>query len=284
MRLTQRLGVIGRLRTSVDPTAAAVLAVAALAQPITAQCDTRLVAGSSVYYCVTGSGTPTIVLAAGAGSSSATWASLTPRLSGLGTVVVFDRPGLGRSPRGAMPRSPQQISDELAELLEVASPPFVFVGHSMGGHHVLGAALQRLDDAAAVILLDVPHPDFEEMRLTLLSPAERQQRRRTLLEGLSRAPQVVADERAGATAQPPTLVVGSLRDIPLTVVVADAQDFGPLGDAAAHRDLWLSASDDFIALSTAGRRVIARGSGHMIHLEQPALVLDLIRAAIAAQR
>jgi pimeloyl-ACP methyl ester carboxylesterase len=183
-----------------------------------------------------------------------------------------------------MPRSPQQISGELAQLLDEASPPFVFVGHSMGGHHVIGAALQRLDDTAAVILLDVPHPDFEEMRLTLLTPAERQQRRQTLLAGLTRAPQAVADERAGATEHPPTLVEGSLRDIPLTVVVADRQNFGPQGSQAAHRDLWISAAADFTVLSTVGRRVVAHGSGHMIHIEQPALVIDLVRAAVAAHR
>ncbi len=245
-----------------------------------AQCrSTPVTSSTTMQYCVFGSGAPTFVLAAGAGMSSATWRSLIPTLAEFGTVVSFDRPGFGGSPASQGLRSPAQISLELAELLRrVEVPaPYVFVGHSMGALHVVGTAAALSDETRAVIMLDAPPPDFEARRLELLSPEEQEARRVILARGAAAAPPTVRAERLGALREPFRVQPGLLGDIPVVVIAADDQDFGAQNQEA-HRSLWRELSEDFLTLSADNRLVLATGSGHMVHLDRPDLVTDILRS------
>lgn len=67
------------------------------------------------------------------------------------------------------------------------------------------------------------------------------------------------------------------RELPLTIVVADSQDFGRLGSPEEHRDLWMSESRQWLALSDQSSLVIAKGSGHMIHRDDSDLVVGLVQ-------
>ena len=250
------------------------------AQP---SCDHQTLSTHRAYYCVAGSGSPTVVLAAGAGSTSATWTTLADRLTTLGTVVTFDRAGLGQSARSAAPRTPTQIARELRELLDTAGipGPYLLVGHSAGGWHVLRFAEQSPDDVDAVVLVDTPPTTFEAARLELLSEAERDARLTLLEEASAAAPDVVRRERRET---PPDLERGFAplpTAIPLVVVAADGQNFGNERLQRAHRDLWIELSRDWLILSYESELIIARGSGHMIHRERPELLYDLISAVIA---
>lgn len=260
---------------------ALVLAGAWVARPVSAQEECRLVPleTGAVHSCVEGAGPVTVVLAAGAGQTSRTWAPLRSSLSTAARVVTFDRPGLGRSPSGEAPRTPTRIAREIQAVIEAhgISGPLVLVGHSMGGVHVLRYATLYPDQVAGVVILDTPPAGFEERRLGLLTPEEREARRRLLRAGLEGTPETVRLEREGArspsewdfSAFPPTL--------PLIVVVADSQNFGDLGGQAAHRRLWREGSREWLTLSQRARLIIAEGSGHMVHHDRPGLVRGVVR-------
>jgi pimeloyl-ACP methyl ester carboxylesterase len=47
---------------------------------------------------------------------------------------------------------------------------------------------------------------------------------------------------------------------------------------------WAEAQRRMAALSTNGRLIVPAGSGHSIHWEQPALVIDAVRQVIADVR
>jgi pimeloyl-ACP methyl ester carboxylesterase len=192
-------------------------------------------------------------------------------------VVTFDRPGFGLSPDADGPRTPTAIAHELREVLSElgVSGPVVLVGHSMGGVHALRYADLYPEDVAGVVLLDTPPPGFEEERLELLTAREREERRRALAAGRSSAPPMVGRERDGAAAEP-WVFDHYPEERPLLVVVADDQNFGDLGSAAAHRDLWMRRSSRWLSLSSNSELVVARGSGHMVHHDRSQFVLDLI--------
>mgnify|MGYP001813546621 CR=1 FL=1 len=59
------------------------------------RCQTIHVDGAGIHACLTGSGPDVVVLAAGAGQSSRTWARVSAELATFATVVTFDRPGFG---------------------------------------------------------------------------------------------------------------------------------------------------------------------------------------------
>jgi pimeloyl-ACP methyl ester carboxylesterase len=64
----------------------------------------------------------------------------------------------------------------------------------------------------------------------------------------------------------------SLDDRPLMVLAA--------GQKVAHDPIWLEAQRRQAALSTNGRLIVAEGSGHAIHWEQPTLVIDAVRQVV----
>lgn len=235
-----------------------------------------------IYACVHGDGAPTIVLAAGAGQDSRTWDSVANELSKLGTVVTFDRPGFGRSPAVEGPRTSRVIAIELRQLLEVLelSGPILVVGHSMGGIHALTYADEFPESVAGVLLLDAPPPGFEEARMALLSDREKELRLEQLEDGRANARDVVGRERDGVRAESREFS-GFPGNAPLIVVAADSQNFGELGSAEAHRELWIELTGRWLTLSRRSKLHIATGSGHMIHRERSELVLELVRELVA---
>ena len=242
--------------------------------------------GAGIHVCVSGEGPTTVVLAAGAGQTSGTWSELVPALSMTARVVTFDRPGLGRSDPGLEPRTPTRIANELRELLRTlgVDGSVVLVGHSMGGIHVLRYASLFPEQVVGVAILDSPPTGFEEARREILTAEERAERERLLEEGSSRAPLTLRQERQGAESTTEWNFGTFPRDVPLIVMVADAQNFGDLGSARAHRALWMSESRKWLGLSEDAELLVAGGSGHMIHHDRRHLVVEAIQRLLRKVR
>ena len=104
-----------------------------------------------------GAGEP-LVLVHGAGTSSAIWHRVAPRLAAGRRVVAPDLPGYGGSPAAGPGFALEEVADRLAAGLEDAGvpAPYDLVGHSMGG--------------AIAILLAARHPE-RMRRLVLVAPA-----------------------------------------------------------------------------------------------------------------
>lgn len=251
------------------------------AQP---HCQLVSVDGRAIHACVSGSGSTTIVLAAGAGQTSGTWSRIAPELARHARVITFDRPGLARSDAGVSPRTPTRIARELRRLLEAlgVEGPLVLVGHSMGGLHVLRYVTLFPGDVAGVAVLDTPPVGFEAERLTLLDSAEVAERSRVVEGGLANTPEAVRLEREGARDAREWDFTAFPRGIPLLVVAADSQDFGELGSATAHRQLWMAMSRRWLDLSERARFLVAEGSGHMIHHDRPSLVVAAVMQLLTA--
>jgi len=85
-------------------------------------------------YCV-GQGSPTVILDSGLSDTWLVWYKVQPQVAQFTRVCSYDRAGLGWSDPSPRPRTSQVIAKELHALLKKANaaPPFVMVGHSMGG-------------------------------------------------------------------------------------------------------------------------------------------------------
>src|SRR5215469_10245366 len=81
---------------------------------------------------------PTVILEAGTGDSSEVWSAVQKQVEQFARVCSYDRLGLGKSQRVAAARTADQIVDDLHQLLRAAPvpPPYVMVGHSIGGIYV----------------------------------------------------------------------------------------------------------------------------------------------------
>lgn len=106
-------------------------------------------------YC-TGEGNPTVVLDAGLGEMSLSWARVQEQVSEHTRVCSYDRAGMGWSDPGPKPRTYMRIADELNALLQAAGEqgPYVLVGHSSGAHTVRFFVQEYPTDVAGIVLED----------------------------------------------------------------------------------------------------------------------------------
>ena len=78
-----------------------------------------------------------------------------PTPDGRPSTVVYDCSGLGRSPRDHGGRGLARLVDDLGTVLDhLGAGPFVLVGHSWGGPIVRGAAADRPERIAGLVLVD----------------------------------------------------------------------------------------------------------------------------------
>ncbi|MGD9100312.1 MAG: alpha/beta fold hydrolase [Anaerolineae bacterium] len=105
-----------------------------------------------VYYEITGSGEP-LVLIAGLGYDMWMWHKMIPGLAEHFQVIAFDNRGVGQTDKPEGPYTAQMLADDTAGLIEALGFQRVAVlGHSMGGFVAQALALGRPDLLSKLIL------------------------------------------------------------------------------------------------------------------------------------
>jgi pimeloyl-ACP methyl ester carboxylesterase len=226
------------------------------------------VGGHRLYIECTGSGGPAVILQAGLGASSSSWAGIAPTVASTTTVCTYDRAGHGRSDE-AGPQDGIALATDLHTLLERAGVPgpYILVGHSSGGPYVRVYAARYPEQVAGMVLLDAQpadaftalpnYPGFYSTFRTVATVSPSLARIGLLgpLLGLSADESTLAAARGGRdeflvlpTVLQQSSVLTSIGDRPLIVVTAAAEaDPG-----------WVAAQDNLPRLSTASvHRVLA---------------------------
>lgn len=119
-----------------------------------------------------GTGSPTVILDAGLGDSSVVWRRVHARLGKLTHVCAFDRAGSGFSDPGPLPRDVAHIVEDMKAMFQAAAlkPPYVLVGHSLGGLNVRYYADLHLEEVAGMVLVD-PATEHQDKRIGRALPA-----------------------------------------------------------------------------------------------------------------
>lgn len=107
---------------------------------------------------------PTIVIEGGNGMATEYYHWLSEGLKDSIRVIRYDRAGIGYSEASNTPRNPETIAHELQNLLENAgeSPPYIMVGHSLGGPYIRIFTKLYPNEVKAMFLLDTTHPNRVE--------------------------------------------------------------------------------------------------------------------------
>lgn len=273
------------------------------------------VGGHKMHIDCAGTGTPTVVLDSGLGDSYLSWRRVQPQIAKITRVSSYDRAGLGYSDPSSQPRTGKVIAKELHSLLKAAgiSPPFVLVGHSMGGYYIrLYASLYR-DEVAGMVLVDASHPDQESRFPARLKDLEGSWQRElqlvawTMPFGIPRllghcesdpperaadcnwhsAREQLAEFRAFPESAAETAQTGSLGDLPLAVLSHDPDK--PSNDlppdlAKSMSDAWEKMQEELAHLSARGTQTIAKNSSHYIQIDRPDVVIDAVRSVVEQSR
>ncbi|MCC6928205.1 MAG: alpha/beta hydrolase [Gemmatimonadaceae bacterium] len=109
---------------------------------------------------------PTIVFLPGAGTVGIDYWSAFEGASALSTCILYDRAGTGWSDDAPLPRTADQVTDELYALLNAldgesgGASPVLLVGHSLGGGYAQHFARRFPGRVCALLLLDPAHQDY----------------------------------------------------------------------------------------------------------------------------
>lgn len=243
------------------------------------------VGDGTLEYVLSGTGPATLVLFNGSGVTLEGWGRLYPQIERFGRVLAFNRFGVGGS---SPPRGPQtgttvlRATRELLAALELP-PPYVLVGHSLGGLYANLFARRHSGEVAGLVLAEATHPrDRGMLHGHEGHLAKVLGRMLSVPQGAFRA-NLHAEMDCLEAAAREVEQAGPFPTVPLAVVSG--------GNAPPH---WLLPppalrqrrvhQKELARLSPLGARAVARRSGHFPQLTQPRLVLDAIRTVVEHAR
>ncbi|PRC93488.1 alpha/beta fold hydrolase [Solimicrobium silvestre] len=101
-----------------------------------------------------------VVFENGARETLETWDKVIADISKDATVFAYNRPGYGRSETTSAPRDGRTIVEELRQILQQQGlkPPYLLVGHSMGGLYMQLFARMYPQEVQGVVLVDSLYP------------------------------------------------------------------------------------------------------------------------------
>ena len=257
---------------------------------------------------------PTIILEAGGSNSSSTSRKIQSGMAEFAHVCVYDRAGYGFSDPVNRSRSFADITADLDELLTQArvAPPYILIGESMGGLMMRNYSRIHPEKVAGIMLIDAAEEEHTFTRLNKLKGMQKTAAAAAWLArfGLIRALLNLAPEKAGipvtvSSKRRAEIVAeysqknffktagyeldayfstlqdmrkaggfGTLGSTPL-VVITHGKPF--TGTQAFLEEGWTEAQERLATLSTNSKLVVAERSGHAISLDQPELVIEMVR-------
>ena len=121
----------------------------------------RLPDGRTIHLVCMGQGTPSVILLAGVADWSIAWNKVQPAVAANTRVCAWDRAGLGLSDPPAKPQLIDATTADLEAALAAAhvQPPYVLVGHSVGGYESLLFADRHPSQVSGMVLVDPQYPD-----------------------------------------------------------------------------------------------------------------------------
>lgn len=217
---------------------------------------------------------PVVVFENGLGGHMEWWGKVLPALDADTAYFAYNRPGIGQSAPASTPRDGAHIVDELRQALrsQAMQPPYVLVGHSLGGLYMQLFARKYPAEVAGLVLVDSTHPQQ-------LIGAGAMENQSFLVRGMAKA-----------------LITGTAKD-EFDLLSQTGEQVLALPTVTAAPVMVLSAAEpmketsDLAKFSNEKRLDIARmypgsqqvwvPSGHGIPLDKPEAVVAAIRSALA---
>jgi len=230
-----------------------------------------------IEFALTRHNTIPVVFENGLGGRIEYWKEVLPKISADTTTFVYNRPGYGNSDPVSTPRDGAHIVDELRALLKNKgmTPPYVLVGHSLGGLYMQLFARRYPEEVSALILVDSTHPKQFEGEGAI-------EKQSFWVRGLLWALVTgVAKEELALLPQTgeQLLSLPTVSNKPVFVLSASEpmKVKSPLADDA-------NAKRKDIARLYPGSKQIWVDSGHVIPLEKPESIISAIREALIQEQ
>jgi pimeloyl-ACP methyl ester carboxylesterase len=275
-------------------------------------------------YCVgSGSPTIVMEAGWGVSSPVLGWGDFQPSLAQITKVCSYDRAGLGWSEPQPGPGDADHVASNLHELLGQAgvNGPIVLLSHSWGGIYVRDYMAHYPSNVQGLILLDSSTP-YQQKRIEAVTGPQDNSHMALIIRiarmafsaGIPRlmgmckpvagmeahAGRVLGEDQCRShfdallneynnfnASSAETLHSGPFGALPILFVSHDpATGAAPNEPPEARKlePLYAQMQEELKQLSTHSLRIIAKGSGHEVHLDRKELVVNAVRDFIAQIR
>jgi len=226
-----------------------------------------------VEYTLTRNGNQAVIFENGLGGTMDWWAKVFPEISKNTTAFAYNRPGYGKSDSVSTPRDGIHIVDELRSLLKSKNlnPPYVLVGHSLGGLYMQLFARRYPDEVSALVLVDSTHPK----QLKGAGSSENWPTWLRIMFGVATSAVVKEELNAINVTGEDVLQLATFTGKPVFVLSA----LQPMKENSTLADDANEKRKD-IARLYPGSKQIWVDSGHGIPLEKPEAIISTIREVL----
>ncbi|MFK8067088.1 MAG: alpha/beta fold hydrolase [Gammaproteobacteria bacterium] len=266
------------------------------------------VGGYSLHLNCVGRGSPTIILETGLGGMSVEWHSIQHQLKQYTKTCAYDRAGYGWSETSSKPRTTKNIVTELHTLLHAENipGPYILVGHSFGGYTVQHFASVYPQETAGIVLIDASHSEqvdrfkniglivaptkkvthvkFNKARIPAHYPIDMQY---IALEQMqdSKTMDAIAEEYINFKQSADQVAKSiSLKTTPMIVMTRGIPGWKNIRRGRKFEQLWQKLQTELSRLSFKSSHLVAKKSGHHIHLDQPNLTIATISRLVESAR
>jgi len=239
--------------------------------------------GYKLFVSQAGAGKSVVVFESGLGEDVSTWSDVQPRVAQFAHTFTYDRAGLDKSDPSPHQKSVESMSSDLHALLHKAGvqPPYILVGHSLGGALVQYFAHTYPTEIAALVLLDPEDGRLiDRLHQTLAEDQwkARQQAMAAVMPKLSdtQRAELSATESSGAA------LAGALPlpDVPVILFTGTLKDPSFPGNPM-EQDLKLQLHNELLTHLAHAKHILVPQSRHYIQNDAPDLVIQAIREVAA---
>jgi len=225
-------------------------------------------------YHLSGKGDYTIILESGAGDDMTEWESSLSHFESYAQVFTYNRAGFKGSESHNKKRNAQVITVELRELLEEANipPPYILVGHSLGGLYLRVFASTFPNEVAGVIQIDSTHHDMvKNCNLSNDNPTGIPWWAFLIL------PNAVEGESKGLCKSLNLAKnTNQFPKVPLVVISSDKVPEG-MDEKGAEWKAMQKQQEYLATLSPNSKRITCTSCGHYVHQDKPELIDEALK-------
>ena len=224
-------------------------------------------------YAVTYGAGPVVIFESGLGDGIGVWSKVAPNIAQDARVVLYDRAGIEKSSfleKKTQAHTAQMVVNNLQVLLKELhlSPPYILVGHSLGGLYMQFFAREFPNEVKGVVLVDS------------MSPYQK------LHDPLPKKKVYYYAEALGiSTSENQVRHAAPFPNVPLIVLSATIHGKpGGLYNSPANKKQWAKWQAQLASMSTKSQHITANRTGHLLQQARPWLVIAAIKKLLNEQK
>lgn len=236
-----------------------------------------------------GDGSPVVIFITGAGTDLKNFGQVQSEIAAHTRTLSYDRAGIGLSEELNTERTVDQFAQELHEILvqENIEPPYLLVGHELGGFVVRWYTHTYPDHVAGMVLIDPAYEGFMDSLRNTRS-AEQQRKMKDMVDlGIINAPKASRKELEMLQKDEELMRNTRLPDnIPITMLTSGRYSDQEQKKGATQEDIarWVKFHEQLKLQAPQMKHIVTDKSGSFIHQDEPELVIAEIKSMLAEIR